>query len=100
MSDPMAEPEYLISHPGKLAKRPGLLDELNQREVTPEDIATYRLDHCGHCRDAEFYGAAWGHGNPHERHVPVIEDGLGPLAGQPCACRCAPVATDTTGEPR
>lgn len=60
-------------------------------DVTPERIATYYLDHCGNCRDAEFYGHAWGHGNPHERHVPVIEDGHGPLAGQPCRCRtCVP----------
>lgn len=91
----MPEPDYLPGYPGKLAKPPaGMLDRAGDEAVTPERIATYFLDHCGNCRDAEFYGRAWGHGNPHDRHVPVIEDGHGPLAGQPCACKvCVPAAT-------
>ncbi|HZP54998.1 hypothetical protein [Actinocrinis sp.] len=92
---PPPEPEYLPGYPGKSAQRPAGM-ESQPRKWTAEDIATYYLDHCGNCRDAEFYGHAWGHGNPHERHVPVIEDGLGPLAGQPCACKtCVPARAVT-----
>lgn len=62
-------------------------------QSSPERIATYRLDHCGNCRDAEFYG--YGQkmaAAAHAKHVPIIEDGCGPLAGQPCACAtCAAV---------
>lgn len=86
----MPAPDYLPGYPGKLAARPAFLDP-EPEAVTPEAIATYYLDHCGNCRDAEFYGRAWGHGNPHDRHVPVIEDGHGPLAGTPCKCKtCVP----------
>jgi hypothetical protein len=89
---PPSEPEYLPGYPGKLARPPaGIFERSAAVALTPERIATYFLDHCGNCRDAEFYGRAWGHGNPHDRHVPVIEDGHGPLSGQPCACKtCAP----------
>lgn len=89
------EPDYLPGYPGKLAKPPaGLFERAERAEVTAERIATYYLDHCGNCRDAEFYGATGRQADRlHERHVPVIEDGHGPLAGQPCACKaCVPPA--------
>jgi len=86
---PLPEPDYLPGYPGKSAKRPDWLDP-QPRQWTAEEVATYYLDHCGNCRDAEFYG----HKALHAKHVPVIEDGQGPLAGQPCACKtCAQTGT-------
>lgn len=91
--DTLPEPDYLPGYPGKSARPPaGLFERGERAEVTPERIATYYLDHCGNCRDAEFYGYS-GHfaREAHAKHVPVIEDGHGPLSGQPCACKtCAP----------
>ena len=88
--------DHLPGHPGKSAERPDWLDtQPTARPAT--DIATYYLDHCGNCRDAEFYGYS-GHfaREAHAKHVPVIEDGHGPLSGQPCACKtCAPTGTVT-----
>lgn len=86
----LPEPDYLPGYPGKLTKPPaGMLERSGPEPVAPERIATYFLDHCGNCRDAEFYGYT-GHfaAAAHAKHVPMIEDGCGPLAGTPCVCKC------------
>lgn len=76
-------------YPGKSAKPPaGLFERSAAEALTGERIATYFLDHCGNCRHAEFNR----HAGPlsarsHALHVPVIEDGHGPLSGRPCACK-------------
>lgn len=94
-------PDYLPGYPGKLAEPPADLEYAKQPIqpiATPESVATYKLDHCGPCRDAVFYGWA-GHmaDRAHGQHLTVIE--VGPLAGNPCCCvRCTaapgPVSVD------
>lgn len=71
----------------RAVKRPGILERAAAEPVTAQRIATYRLDHCWNCRDAEARRATGRAADLlHARHVPVIEDGHGPLSGQPCAC--------------
>lgn len=68
------------------------------RPVDPEHVEIYRLDHCGPCRDAVFYG--WS-GNAaaeaHAAHLPVVE--VGALAGTPCACQvCVPKPAEAVAD--
>lgn len=79
-----AQPEYVPGHPGKLAQRPDWLDK-PERHRTPEEIRTYRLDHCGTCRDAEFYGwSGTAAEQAHAAHLETVD--AGPLTGTPCRC--------------
>lgn len=92
----LPEPDFLPGYPGKLARPPAAMLARSQAEpLTGERIATYFLDHCGSCRDAVFYGYSGNFArDAHAKHVPVIEDGCGPLAGLPCACEtCVPAGT-------
>lgn len=78
------QPEYLPGHPGKLAQRPDYLDK-PQREITPQYIRTYKLDHCLTCSDAEFYGwAGTAAEKAHAAHLETVD--VGPLTGTPCRC--------------
>lgn len=91
-----AAPQALPGAPGKLTQRPDWLDEhRQQRELTAEEIRTYRLDHCGTCRDAEFYG--WAGTAAEQAHASHREiNDVGPLKGTPCRC---PKCVETCGRP-
>lgn len=91
-------PEELPGHPGKLAEPPAYLKPTSaySHQPSPGHIAAYKLDHCGSCRDAEFYG--WSGlmmERAHGQHLGTVD--VGPLAGQPCRCkRCTgPVGSGT-----
>lgn len=88
---------HLPGHPGKLAEPPAWLKaEPTPRQPSPGHITAYKLDHCGSCRDAEFYG--WSGlmaERAHAQHLGAID--VGPLAGQPCRCkRCTEPAGSGT----
>jgi len=87
-----AATQPLPGHSGKLAQRPDWLDK-PERALTAEEIGTYRLDHCGTCRDAEFYG--WSGTTASQAHAEHQEtNDVGPLRGTPCRC---PKCTDGGG---
>lgn len=87
---PVPAPEYLPGHLGKLAQPPTRLkpEPAYRHRPSPGHIAAYKLDHCGSCRDAVFYGWSGRMADrAHARHLATID--VGPLAGQPCGCaRC------------
>lgn len=91
------QPDYLPGYPGKLAQRPDYLDK-PEREITPQYIRTYKLDHCLTCSDAEFYGwSGTAAEKAHAAHLDVVD--VGPLKGTPCRCpkHTAPITPEDEG---